>query len=203
MSEKLTSIIETDIETGPIKEAKWYVVHTLANKEGMTKKYLERHIQKEEMQDYIFEILVPTEMVTEIKAGKKSLKSRKFYPGYLFIHMRLYDDDGQLLQKTWHFVRNCNGVLGFIGGDNPTPLKEDEIQEIFNQVKEAEGKEVPKVRFNIGEEVKIVDGPFINLTGTIDEIDFERGKLKISVSIFGRFTPVELEFWQVGHEKNS
>ncbi len=111
--------------------------------------------------------------------------------------MRLYDDDGQILQNPWYFVNGVDGVIGFVGGNHPTPLKEAEINRILSQVQEADGKEVPKVNYEVGEEVKITDGPFLNLNGNIDEIDPERGKLKVSVSIFGRFTPVELEYWQV------
>lgn len=149
------------------------------------------------MGDFIREVLMPTELVTEVKSGKKSQKVRKFYPGYVFIHMQLYDEDGKILQKPWYFVRGTQGVIGFVGGAHPVPLKEEEMHRIINQVKEAEGKEKPKVEYEVGEEVRITDGPFLNLTGRIDEIDSERGKLKISVSIFGRFTPVELEYWQV------
>lgn len=111
--------------------------------------------------------------------------------------MSLYDEVGKILQKPWYFVRGTEGVIGFVGGDHPTALKPHEIERILDQVQEAQGKEVPKVQYAIGEIVKIIDGPFINLTGEIEEIDIERGKLKVSVSIFGRFTPVELEFWQV------
>lgn len=178
-------------------DAKWYVVQTLANKEAGVKRYLDRYLENEEMEDFIFEVLMPTETVTEVRNGRKTNKVRKFYPGYVFVHMRLYDEDGNLLQKPWYYVRGADGVIGFVGGNKPTALKDVEIQRIIQQVREAEGKEVPKVRFDVGEEVKITDGPFLNLTGTIDEIDVERGKLKVSVSIFGRFTPVELEFWQV------
>lgn len=180
-----------------IGEPKWYAIQTFSNKEGKVKQYLDKFVIVEGMQDYIKEILMPTETVTEVKGGKKSVRVRKFYPGYLFIHMSLFDENGKILQKPWYFVRGTEGVIGFIGGDQPTPLKADEINRILSQVKEAEGKEVPKVQYAVHEHVKIIDGPFINLTGEIEEIDIERGKLKVSVSIFGRFTPVELEFWQV------
>jgi transcriptional antiterminator NusG len=149
------------------------------------------------MGDYVLEVLVPAETVSEIKNGRKFTKVRKFYPGYVFIRMRLYDDDAKILQKPWYFVRGVQGVIGFIGGDRPTPLKQEEIDRIINQVHEAEGKEKPKIEYVVGQEVKITDGPFHNLTGRIDEVDPARGKLKVSVSIFGRFTPVELEYWQV------
>lgn len=178
-------------------EAKWYAVQTFSNKEGKVKLYLDKFIIVEGMEEYIKEVLMPTETVTEVKGGKKSVRVRKFYPGYIFIHMSLYDENGKILQKPWYFVRGIEGIIGFVGGDKPVPLKEDEIARIQNQVKDAEGKEVPKVQYELGEVVKIIDGPFINLTGEIEEIDIERGKLKVSVSIFGRYTPVELEFWQV------
>lgn len=180
-------------QSGP----QWYAVQCLSNQEAKAKKYLEKFIEVEEMGDFVFEVVMPEETVTEIKGGKKSQKKRKFYPGYLFVHMRLFDDDGNLLKEPWYFVREANGVINFVGGDRPVPLKPTEIERILNQVKESEGKEVPKVQFEVGEEVKINDGPFANLNGRIDEIDPERGRLKVSVSIFGRFTPVELEYWQV------
>ncbi len=177
--------------------AAWYVVQTLSGQEGKVKKYLDKFIKEDEMEDYVFEVLVPTETVVEVKSGKKTQIVRKFYPGYAFLHMRLYDDDGKLLNKPWYFVRETTGVINFVGGDRPTPLRKSEIDTILSQVEAASGKEVPKVQFEVGEEVKINDGPFLNLNGRIDEIDPEKGKLKVSVSIFGRFTPVELEYWQV------
>ena len=184
------------VETGD-SSRQWYAVQTLSNKEAAVKQYLDRYLESEEMDQFIDEVLMPTETVTEVKNGRKYQKIRKFYPGYVFVHMRLYDEDGKILQKPWYYVRDADGVIGFLGGNSPTPLKEKEIASILAQVEEAEGKEVPKVEFSVTEEVKIADGPFFNLTGRIDEIDPERGKLKVSVSIFGRFTPVELEYWQV------
>jgi transcriptional antiterminator NusG len=111
--------------------------------------------------------------------------------------MKLYDENGHVLNKPWYFVKEVSGVIGFVGGDRPVPLRQAEIDDIRASVEAASGKEVPKVSYEVGEEVKINDGPFFNLTGRIDEIDPDRGKLKVSVSIFGRFTPVELEYWQV------
>lgn len=184
-------------ETTAKSGAAWYVIQTLSNQEGKVKKYLDKFITEDEMEDYVFEVLVPTENVTEVKNGKKTQLVRKFYPGYAFVHMRLYDENGKLLNKPWYFVRETTGVINFVGGDRPTPLKKSEIDTILRQVEAATGKETPKVQFEIGEEVKITDGPFLNLNGRIDEIDPEKGKLKVSVSIFGRFTPVELEYWQV------
>jgi transcriptional antiterminator NusG len=110
--------------------------------------------------------------------------------------MRLYEE-GQVINKPWYFVKEVAGVIGFVGGDHPAALRQSEIDEVRARIEAASGKEVPKVQYEVGEEVKITDGPFANLNGRIDEIDPDRGKLKISVSIFGRFTPVELEYWQV------
>lgn len=187
----------------PTMTTQWYVLKTLVNKEDSVKRCLNTYLKSKVMDNYIFDVLVPTETVSEVKNGKKISKVRKFYPGYVFIKMSLYDENGTLLQEPWLFIRDLEGISGFLGGNKPAPLKDSEIDSIIKQVKEAEGKEVPKVRFTKGEEIKITNGPFLNLNGTIDEIDSERGKLKVSVSIFGRFTPVELEFWQVEHIEKS
>jgi transcriptional antiterminator NusG len=184
-------------ETSKSLDGQWYVVQTLSNAEQKVKRFIEHQLAYEELEDHIFEVLMPTENVSEVKGGKKTQKTRKLYPGYVFIHMRLYDEDGKLLQKPWYFVNGTDGVIGFVGGNRPSALKKSEIDRILSQVAEAEGKEVPKVQYEVGEEVKITDGPFLNLNGRIDEIDPEAGKLKVSVSIFGRFTPVTLEYWQV------
>lgn len=180
-----------------VHKPQWYALQTFTNKEAKVKQYIDKFTTIEGLEDYIFEVLMPTEKVTEVKSGKKATRNRKFYPGYVFINMRLYDENGTLLQEPWYFVRGAEGVINFVGGDHPVPLKQDEIERILNQVKEAEGKEVPKVRYEKGEMVKITDGPFLNLTANIEEIDNEKGKLKLSLSIFGRYTPVELEYWQV------
>jgi transcriptional antiterminator NusG len=179
------------------RQGRWYVVQTLSNLEGKVKRMIESQLAHEEMEDYIFEVLMPTEVVSEVKSGKKMQKTRKLYPGYVFLHMKLYDDDGKLLQGPWYYVNGIDGVIGFIGGQTPHALKDSEIDSILNHAKEAEGKEIPKVTYEVGENVRITDGPFLNLNGTIDEIDPAAGKLKVSVSIFGRFTPVTLEYWQV------
>jgi transcriptional antiterminator NusG len=184
-------------ETSAPAGAQWFALHTLSGQEGKVKNYIEKFKKTEELDDYIFEVLLPTEVVSEVKGGKKSTKVRKLYPGYVFIQMRLFGEDKKLINKPWYFVKETTGVIGFVGGDNPAPLRQSEIDEIKARVEAASGKEVPKVSYEIGEEVKVTDGAFANLTGRIDEIDPERGKLKISVSIFGRFTPVELEYWQV------
>ncbi|HVW21834.1 MAG TPA: transcription termination/antitermination protein NusG [Opitutaceae bacterium] len=175
----------------------WFALHTLSGQENKVKQYIEKFRKAEELDDHIFEVLLPTEVVSEVKNGKKSTKVRKLYPGYVFIQMRLFDEEGKLINKPWYFVKEVAGVIGFVGGEHPAPLRQAEIDEIRARIEAANGKEVPKVQYAVGEEVKINDGPFANLNGRIDEIDPERGKLRVSVSIFGRFTPVELEYWQV------
>lgn len=177
--------------------AQWFALHTLSGQENKVTKYIEKFKTIEELDDYIFEVLMPTEVVSEVKNGKKSTKTRKLYPGYVFIQMRLYDETKKLINKPWYFVKEVAGVIGFVGGENPAALRQAEIDEIKSRVEAASGKEVPKITYEVGEEIKITDGAFANLTGRIDEVDPERGKLKVSVSIFGRFTPVELEYWQV------
>jgi transcription termination/antitermination protein NusG len=177
--------------------AQWFALHTLSGQEGKVKNYIEKFKKVEELDDHVFEVLLPTEVVSEVKSGKKSTKVRKLYPGYVFIQMKLYDEENKVINKPWYFVKEVAGVIGFVGGDHPAALRQAEIDEIKAKIEAASGKEVPKVQYTTGEEVKINDGPFANLNGRIDEIDPSRGKLKISVSIFGRFTPVELEYWQV------
>ena len=184
-------------QTSAPADAQWFALHTLSGQENKVKAYIEKFKKAEELDDYIFEVLLPTEVVSEVKGGKKSTKVRKLYPGYVFIQMRLYDEEKKVINKPWYFVKEVAGVIGFVGGDRPAPLRQAEIDEIRARIEAANGKEVPKVQYTVGEEVKITDGAFASLTGRIDEIDPERGKLKISVSIFGRFTPVELEYWQV------
>src|SRR5882724_2408484 len=178
-------------------EFQWFVLHTLSGQEQKVKDSIEKRLKIEEMSDLIKEVLIPTEKVAEVKKGKKTTSTRKFYPGYILVHMRLLDEKNQLLDRPWYFVQETPGIIGFIGGARPVPLKPDEVDSILAQIEERQEKVAPKVAFETGETVKITDGPFQNFTGVIEEIDPERGKLKISVSIFGRSTPVELEYWQV------
>ena len=184
-------------QTSTPTSAQWFALHTLSGQENKVKNYIEKFKKAEELDDFVFEVLLPTEVVSEVKGGKKSTKIRKLYPGYVFINMCLYDEEKKVNIKPFYFVKDAAGVIGFVGGDHPAPLRQAEIDEIKARIEAASGKEIPKVTFDVGEEVKITDGAFANLTGRIDEIDPDRGKLKISVSIFGRFTPVELEYWQV------
>jgi transcriptional antiterminator NusG len=178
-------------------EFQWFVIHTLSGQEQKVKDSIERRLKVEEMSDLIKEVLIPTEKVAEVKKGKKTTSTRKFYPGYILAHMKLLDEKNQLVERSWYFVRDTPGIIGFIGGERPVPLKPDEVNSILAQIEERQEKVAPKVAFETGETVKVTDGPFQNFTGVIEEVDPARGKLKISVSIFGRSTPVELEYWQV------
>ncbi len=177
--------------------AQWFALHTLSAQEKKVKTYIEKFKTQEELDEYIFEVLLPTEVASEVKNGKKTTKVRNLYPGYVFIQMKMFDEENRVINKPWYFVKEVAGVIGFVGGDRPAALRQTEIDDIKARVAAASGKEVPKVTFGVGEEVKVTDGAFENMTGRIDEVDPARGKLKISVSIFGRFTPVELEYWQV------
>jgi transcriptional antiterminator NusG len=159
---------------------------------------INRRIQTEEMGDLVYEVLIPTERVQEIKRGKKTETTRKFFPGYLIVNMHLLDDDNQLVEKTWYFIKDTTGVLGFAGTkDRPIPMRKKEVENLLAQVREREDTVKPKISFEVGDKVKVADGPFQNQNGLVEEIDPERGKLRVSVSIFGRDTPVDLEYWQV------
>ena len=159
---------------------------------------LVKRIKTEEMGDLVYEVLIPTERVQEIKRGKKSETTRKFFPGYLIVNMHLLDENNQLMDRTWYFIRETTGVIGFAGTkDRPIPMRDSEVQSMLDQVRSREDKVKPKITFEIGETVKVADGPFQNQSGIVEEVDPDRGKLRVSVSIFGRSTPVELEYWQV------
>jgi len=176
----------------------WFVVHVLSGQENKVKENIDKRVKTEEMSDLIYEVLVPTERVSEIKKGKKSETTRKFFPGYLIVNMHLLDENNQLVGRTWYFIRETPGVIGFAGTkDKPIPMRQSEVDSMLAQMKEREEKVKPKVSFEVGETVKVADGPFQNQNGIVEEIDPERGKLRVSVTIFGRATPVELEYWQV------
>ena len=176
----------------------WFVVHVLSGQENKVRDNIEKRVKKEEMGDVVFEVLVPTERVSEIKRGKKSETTRKFFPGYLIVNMHLLDEENQLIGRTWYFIRETPGVIGFAGTkDRPIPMRQSEVDNMLAQMREREEKVKPKVSFEVGETVKVADGPFQNQSGIVEEIDPERGKLRVSVTIFGRATPVELEYWQV------
>jgi transcriptional antiterminator NusG len=175
----------------------WFVIHTLSGQEQKVKASIEKRLQAEELEEYIKEVLVPMEKVVEVRSGKKTTTNRKLYPGYAFIHLALLDESGRIIDRPWYFIRDTQGIIGFVGGDHPTPTPDAEIDAIKLQIADAADRELPKVDFAAGETIKINDGPFLNFSGVIEEIDPDRGKLKVTVNIFGRDTPVELEYWQV------
>jgi len=170
-------------------EQAWYVIHTYSGYENKVKANLERRVESMDMADKIFRILVPTEEEFEIRDGKRKVTKKKVFPGYVLVEMILTDD-------SWYVVRNTPGVTGFVGsGSKPVPLQEDEVKMILHQM----GYEEPKVKldFEVGEAVKVIRGPFENFSGVIEDINPEKGKIKVMVSMFGRETPVELDYHQI------
>jgi transcriptional antiterminator NusG len=177
--------------------SQWFVIHTLSGQEQKVKESIEKRIKPEEMGDFVKEVLVPMEKVVEVRNQKKTVSTRKLWPGYVFIDMVLLDENNRIIEKPWYFIKETPGVIGFVGGEPPTPTAAEEVESIKNQISASEEHEKPKVSFDVGETVKINNGPFLNFSGVIEEVEPERGKLKVTVNIFGRNTPVELEYWQV------
>jgi len=175
----------------------WFALHVLAGKEQKVRDSINRRLKIDEMEPYIREVLLPMEKVVEVRGGKKTVTNRKLHPGYLYVEMALLDENRRLLEKPWYFIKGIDGVIGFIGGERPAEVDVEEINVIKAAVSDSEDVEKPKVNFDVGETVKINDGPFLNFSGVIEEIEPEKGKLKVTVDIFGRKTPVELEYWQV------
>ncbi len=169
----------------------WYVVHTQTGSEDKVKISLEHKIASQGMQETINKVVIPTEQVSEVRSGKKRISQRKFFPGYILVEM-------ELSEATYFLIKSTPGVTGFIGlGKKPMPLPQTEVDNILKRTQDTQAKPSPKIVFEKGEQVRVTEGPFVNFNGTIEEIHPERGKLKVSVSIFGRATPVELEYWQV------
>jgi transcriptional antiterminator NusG len=169
----------------------WYIIHTYSGFEKKVKESLESRVQAFGLQEKIGQILIPTEDVVEVRGGKRIVSPRMFYPGYVLIEMEMDD-------YTWHVVRSTPRVTGFVGsGQSPTPLSEEEVQNILHRMATPADKPKPKLTFERNEQVRIVDGPFANFTGVVEEVNADRNTLKISVTIFGRSTPVELDFAQV------
>lgn len=170
---------------------KWYIIHTQTGHEGKIKLNIEKRIKESSLQEFISQILIPTEKVSEVRGGKKKISFRKFFPGYVLIEMELSD-------KLWYLIKSTPGVTGFIGPRaKPQALKEHEVKNILRQTEEKRERPTPKVIFEKGEGVRVTEGPFVNFNGIVEETNPNRGKLKVTVSIFGRATPVELEYWQV------
>jgi len=169
----------------------WYIVHTYSGYEVKVRESLKQRVDALGMNEAIGEILIPTEDVVEMRAGEKIISKKKFFPGYVLINMEMSDN-------AWHVVKNTPKVTGFVGmGSKPTPLTQEEVDRIINQVSVAAEKPKPKFQFQRGEEVRIIDGPFTNFQGVVDEVNNDRATLKVMVTIFGRATPVELDFLKV------
>lgn len=173
----------------------WYVVHAYSGFENSVKRSLEDRINRNQMTDKFGQILVPTEEVVEMRDGQKRKSDRKFFPGYVLVQMEMDDD-------SWHLVKNCPKVMGFIGGtsDRPTPITQREADTILNRIQEGAEKPRPKILFEVGEVVRVNEGPFTDFNGVVEEVNYEKSRLRVAVSIFGRSTPVELEFGQVSKD---
>ncbi len=170
---------------------KWYVVHTQTGSEEKVRAGLASKVATTVLKDYVEDIVVPTEQVSEIRGGKKRISARKFFPGYILLKM-------EMTKESWYLVKSTPGVTGFIGsGNKPSPLSDDEVKNILKRTQDTESKPSPKIVFEISEPIRIAQGPFANFNGSVVEVYPDRGKLKVSVSIFGRATLVELEYWQV------
>lgn len=171
---------------------RWYVVHAYSGFEGKVKQSLEERVKRFGMEDKFGQVLIPTEEVVEMKEGQQRRSERKFFPGYVLVQMDMDDD-------TWHLVKDTPKVLGFIGGttDRPAPITDSEADAILHRIQEGVDKPRPKVLFEAGEVVRVIDGPFNDFNGVVEEVNYEKSRLRVAVLIFGRSTPVELEFGQV------
>ncbi len=174
------------------RSKRWYVVHAYSGFENYVKQALVERIALESVEDKFGQILVPTEEVVELRAGQKRKSERKFFPGYVLVEMEMDD-------QTWHLVKSIPKVLGFIGGtsDKPAPISPKEADTILQRMQDSTDKPKPKVLFEIGELVRVIDGPFADFNGTVEEVNYEKNRLRVAVLIFGRSTPVELQFDQV------
>ena len=170
---------------------KWYIVHVYSGFENKVKTALEDRVASSVHPEKFGEVLVPTEEIVELVKGKRKTSSRKFYPGYILVQMEMDDE-------TWHIVNDTAKVTGFLGGrETPTPISDEEANQILHRMEAGKDKPKPKFYFESGDEIRVIDGPFTNFNGTVDEVNPEKGKIKVMVSIFGRSTPVELDFVQV------
>jgi len=172
-------------------ERNWYIVHTYSGFESRVKLTLQEKIKSFKKEEFFGQIIVPTEQVVELVKGKKKTSSRKFYPGYIMVQMALTDE-------TWHIVQDTDKVTGFLGGNmKPVPISEEEAQRIITRMEDGRERPKPKFLFEEGDEVRVIDGPFNNFNGMVEEVKADKAKLKVLISIFGRSTPVELDFVQV------
>lgn len=171
---------------------RWYVVHAYSGMEKSVGRALQERVERAGMQDQFGKILVPVEEVVEMRNGQRTITERRFFPGYVLVEMEMTDE-------TWHLVKSTNKVTGFVGGhgNRPSPISEKEVEKIMAQMQEGVEKPRPKTLFEVGEMVRVKDGPFTDFNGNVEEVNYEKSRLRVSVTIFGRATPVELEFGQV------
>jgi transcription termination/antitermination protein NusG len=190
--ETATSNAATELAVAPTGNKRWYVVHAYSGMEKAVERNLRERIDRSGMQDKFGRILVPMEEVVELKNGKKAVTERRFFPGYVLVEMEMADD-------TWHLVKHTSKVTGFVGGakNRPSPISESEVMKIVNQMQEGIEKPRPKVQWVVGELVRVKEGPFTDFNGAIEEVNYDKSKVRVSVTIFGRATPVELDFSQV------
>lgn len=191
MSDQATPVI-TPETVAPATNKRWYVVHAYSGMEKAVERNLRERIDRGGMQDKFGRILVPMEEVVELKNGKKSVTERRFFPGYVLVEMEMADD-------TWHLVKHTSKVTGFVGGakNRPSPISEAEVLKIVHQMQEGVEKPRPKVEWSVGELVRVKEGPFTDFNGAIEDVNYDKSKVRVSVTIFGRATPVELDFSQV------
>ncbi len=195
MTDAVTNV-ETTADTpqslAPTGNKRWYVVHAYSGMEKSVMRALQERVERAGMQAQFGRILVPTEEVVEVKNGQKAITERRFFPGYVLVEMEMTDE-------SWHLVKNTNKVTGFVGGkaNKPTPISPKEVEKILTQMQEGVEKPRPKTLFEVGEMVRVKEGPFTDFNGNVEEVNYEKSRLRVSVTIFGRATPVELEFGQV------
>ncbi len=195
MTEELNTAEAAEVSpatVAPVGNKRWYVVHAYSGMEKAVERNLRERIDRSELQDKFGRILVPMEEVVELKNGKKSVTERRFFPGYVLVEMEMGDD-------TWHLVKHTGKVTGFVGGakNRPSPISEAEVLKIVHQMQEGVEKPKPKVQWEVGQFVRIKEGPFTDFNGAVEDVNYDKSKVRVSVTIFGRATPVELDFAQV------
>ncbi len=177
--------------------AQWFALHSLSGQESKVRDSLLKRLKAEEMGDVVHEVVVPTERVSEVKRNKKVETERKLYPGYVFVLANLLDEEAEVQERVWYYLRETPGVIGFADGERPMPMRVKEVEAMLAQMKTGEDKIIPKTAFTKGDKVKVGDGPFMNQDGVVEDTMPEKGRLMVSVSMFGRNALVDLEFWQV------
>jgi len=192
MTEELETAAPPAASLAPAKNMRWYVVHAYSGMEKAVERNLRERIDRSEFTEKFGRILVPMEEVVELKKGKKSVTERRFFPGYVLVEMEMGDD-------TWHLVKHTSKVTGFVGGakTRPSPISEAEVLKIVHQMQEGVEKPKPKVQWEVGETVRIKEGPFTDFNGAVEDVNYDKSKVRVAVTIFGRATPVELDFAQV------